>query len=81
MRVVRSIPGRNALVSWRVASGKWFGHDPARWAGLRDRYFRELDMNRTAVEQLLEHARRGTVTLVYDAKDPGIIDKVDASAS
>jgi hypothetical protein len=31
---------------------------------LRDRFFRELDKNRDAVEQLLEHARHGTVTLV-----------------
>jgi uncharacterized protein YeaO (DUF488 family) len=48
---------------------KWFGHDPARWAGFRHRYFQELDENRDAVEQLLGHARRGTVTLVYGAKD------------
>jgi uncharacterized protein YeaO (DUF488 family) len=48
---------------------KWFGHDPARWAGFCDRYFHELDENRAAVEQLLGHARHGTVTLVYGAKD------------
>jgi uncharacterized protein YeaO (DUF488 family) len=48
---------------------KWFGHDPTRWARFRDRYFRELETNRDAVERLLEEARRGTVTLVYGAKD------------
>ncbi len=52
-----------------TALWKWFGHDPARWAGFRNRYFRQLDKNRDAVEQLLGHVRHGTVTLVYGAKD------------
>ena len=52
-----------------AALRKWFGHDPARWARFRDVYFDELDKNRDAVEQLLEQARRGTVTLVYGAKN------------
>jgi uncharacterized protein YeaO (DUF488 family) len=48
---------------------KWFGHEPAKWDMFLDRYFRELDKNSDAVQQLLEHARRRTVTLVYGAKD------------
>jgi uncharacterized protein YeaO (DUF488 family) len=48
---------------------KWFGHDPAKWDEFRERYFRELDKNHAAVEQLLEHARHGPVMLVYGAKD------------
>lgn len=48
---------------------KWFGHDPSKWAEFCDRYFRELDKNPKAVEQLREHARHGMVTLVYGAKD------------
>ena len=46
-----------------------FGHDPARWADFRERYFRELDGNAEAVAQLMEHVRRGKVTLVYGARD------------
>ena len=52
-----------------AALRKWFGHDPARWARFRDLYFQELDDNHDAVEQLLEQDRRGTVTLVYGAKN------------
>ncbi len=48
---------------------KWFGHDPSKWTQFRDRYFRELDNNPEAVEQLRKHLGRGTVTLVYSAKD------------
>lgn len=48
---------------------KWFGHDPLKWAEFRDRYFLELRRNPEAVEQLVEHTRHGTVTLVYGAKD------------
>jgi uncharacterized protein YeaO (DUF488 family) len=52
-----------------AALRKWFGHDPSKWAQFRDRYFRELDNNPQAVEQLMKHVRHGTVTLVYGAKD------------
>jgi len=52
-----------------TALRKWFGHDPAKWIKFRDRYFRELEKNREAVEKLLEQAHRGPVTLVYGAKD------------
>jgi uncharacterized protein YeaO (DUF488 family) len=48
---------------------KWFGHDPARWEGFRERYRRELDENAGEVGKLRALARRGTVTLVYSAKD------------
>jgi len=48
---------------------KWFGHDPLKWDEFRNRYFQELDQNPVAVGQLVEHLRRGTVTLVYGAKD------------
>jgi uncharacterized protein YeaO (DUF488 family) len=47
----------------------WFGHDPARWAQFRDRYFRELDENPGAVEQLRALVRQGPLTLVYSARD------------
>ena len=48
---------------------KWFDHDPSKWIEFRDRYFQELRCNPGAVESLVEHARRGVVTLVYGAKD------------
>ena len=31
---------------------QWFGHDPARWEGFRERYFKELDANPEGLEAL-----------------------------
>ena len=51
---------------------KWFGHDPDRWPGFRDRYFKELKSDGTAEDldlfrQILKEHKR--VTLVFAAKD------------
>jgi uncharacterized protein YeaO (DUF488 family) len=48
---------------------KWFGHDPKKWDEFRKRYARELDQRSEALEELLEKARAGHVTLVFGAKD------------
>ena len=49
----------------------WFGHDPARWVEFKRRYRRELRASgkRELVRDLSARARRGTLTLVYGAKD------------
>ncbi|WP_371113137.1 DUF488 domain-containing protein [Nitrosomonas oligotropha] len=48
---------------------KWFSHDPLKWDEFRERYCQELDQNPAAVGQLVDHLRRGPITLVYGAKD------------
>lgn len=48
---------------------KWFGHDPERWAGFRERYFRELDQRPEAVQALRELAAGRRVTLLFGARD------------
>ena len=51
---------------------KWFSHDPEKWDEFRRRYFKELDAvtDREGVLGVIaEHARKGTVTLLYAAKD------------
>ena len=48
---------------------KWFGHDPAKWRGFKDRYFKELDERPEELERLLAKCREGTVTLVFGARD------------
>lgn len=48
---------------------KWFGHDPERWEGFKERYFDELDATPDAVASLLERVRDGRVTLLYGARD------------
>ena len=49
---------------------KWFGHDPAKWAGFRERYFAELDANPAGVAALREAlAAKGRNTLLFGARD------------
>ncbi len=52
---------------------KWFGHDPQRWTEFRERYRRELaeqDGEALAeLDDLIEHAKTGRVTLVFGARD------------
>jgi len=47
----------------------WFDHDPSRWAGFKRKYFRELEQRDEAIEQLLKTCSRGTLTLLFAAKD------------
>jgi uncharacterized protein YeaO (DUF488 family) len=58
-------------ISPSPALRKWFGHAPERWEGFVQRYRAELahPPAKELFEQLLERARRGTVTLVFSTKD------------
>lgn len=53
-----------------AALRRWFGHDPARWQEFRSRYRLEIEEQAEACLPLLEQGRRGTVTLLYAARDP-----------
>ena len=48
---------------------QWFGHDPQKWGEFRKRYFAELDKHPESWAGLREAAGKGTVTLVYGARD------------
>ena len=48
---------------------KWFGHDPKKWKEFRSRYRRELKKHLDELEQILKKARKGSVTLLYGARD------------
>jgi uncharacterized protein YeaO (DUF488 family) len=48
---------------------RWFAHDPARFAQFRRRYMGELAAHKDRLQELRRHAREGTVTLVYGARD------------
>jgi uncharacterized protein YeaO (DUF488 family) len=52
-----------------TALRKWYGHDPDKWGMFCQRYVGELQQNPGAVQQVLDHARQGRVTLVYGARD------------
>lgn len=48
---------------------KWYGHRVERWPEFQRRYREELDANRDAWKPLLDASARGTVTLLYGARD------------
>jgi uncharacterized protein YeaO (DUF488 family) len=48
---------------------KWFGHDPNKWWSFRRRYETEIRHNDDLIKLLKQKARKGTVTLVYGARD------------
>ena len=52
-----------------TALRKWFNHEPLKWNEFKRRYFRELDGRPDALKRLLARSRRGTVTLVFGARD------------
>ncbi len=48
---------------------KWFGHDPKRWRGFRERYHIELKNHADQIEFVKSNVKEGPVTLVYGARD------------
>jgi uncharacterized protein YeaO (DUF488 family) len=48
---------------------KWFGHEPDKWENLKARYHAELDANEEQVALLRAEIAKGTVTLVYGARN------------
>lgn len=47
----------------------WFDHDPNRWQAFQRRYWSELKDQPELVADLRKKGRKGTVTLVYAARD------------
>lgn len=47
---------------------KWFGHDPDKWVEFQKSYRAELEGNE-GLPEIRALSRKGTVTLVYGAKD------------
>ena len=52
-----------------TALRKWFGHRTERWDEFQRRYRAELDAHADAWQPLLDAERRGTLTLLYSARD------------
>jgi uncharacterized protein YeaO (DUF488 family) len=48
---------------------KWFAHDPAKWTEFQARYREELKKGEEQISLLKQEAAKGTITLVYGAKD------------
>lgn len=66
---------RAAIDEWERALApstelrRWFDHRPERFERFRERYLEELEERRDELDRLRDRARRGTVTLVYSARD------------
>lgn len=48
---------------------RWFGHRPERFEAFAHRYTDELHDQADAISELRRRGRRGTVTIVYGARD------------
>lgn len=48
---------------------RWFGHEPAKFEEFRRRYRAELVAHEEKLRELRRRGRRGTLTLVYAARD------------
>lgn len=48
---------------------KWFQHDPEKWGEFKKRYLLELKSKKEQIEFLKMQLKKGTVTLLYAAKD------------
>lgn len=48
---------------------KWFNHDAEKWEEFKSRYFSELDHKSELVKEILSRAKRGTLTLIFSAKE------------
>ena len=48
---------------------KWFGHKQDKWIEFRGRYFVELNKKRELIELIADKMEKGSVTLIYGAKD------------
>jgi uncharacterized protein YeaO (DUF488 family) len=52
---------------------KWYGHDPEKWEEFRKKYRGELSKapRKALLDELVERAREGQVTLVFGARHAG----------
>jgi len=49
---------------------RWFGHDPEKWTGFREKYLAELRTNSDAVQILRTATKDGKkITLLFGARD------------
>ena len=49
---------------------RWYGHDPAKWAEFRRRYFAELDARPDETRRLRDLIGKAPATLLYSSKEP-----------
>jgi uncharacterized protein YeaO (DUF488 family) len=48
---------------------KWFSHDLKKWSEFKKKYFKELESKKELVDQIIQKAKKGNVTLFFGAKN------------
>ena len=48
---------------------RWYGHDVEKWPEFKSRYHAELDDNAGAVDELISHAEKDHVTLLFGTRE------------
>jgi len=48
---------------------KWYGHDPAKWAKFKEKYWKELEDKEALLSRLGIESRRGNITFVFGSKE------------
>jgi uncharacterized protein YeaO (DUF488 family) len=48
---------------------KWFSHEPSKYPEFKRRYLKELEKKPELLEAIRNSAEKGTVTLLYSARD------------
>lgn len=48
---------------------KWFSHDPSKWQDFKKKYISELKQRPDTIGRFRKEARKGTLTLLFAAKD------------
>jgi uncharacterized protein YeaO (DUF488 family) len=55
---------------------KWYAHDPKKWTEFRKKYYKDLDMKKELVNQIIQKTKEGDVTLLYSSKEEKINNAV-----
>jgi uncharacterized protein YeaO (DUF488 family) len=55
---------------------KWYAHDPRKWIEFRKKYFKDLDVKRELVNQIVQEMNEGNVTLLFSSKEEKINNAV-----
>ena len=48
---------------------RWYGHDPAKWAEFKKRYWKELEAKKDVVLRLAKESKEDKVTFVFGSKE------------
>ncbi len=48
---------------------KWYGHEPAKWAEFKKRYFKEIEDKKELLDLIAQRVKGETVTFLFSSKE------------